>query len=185
MDQLIKFFEVNKLSEYNIVVNIGKMINDKIMRTNISEDKFNAIKNKIIPDVFFHQEITTNNYFYQNLELIVTPNMTYTVLHDTILFIDLKINNIECRVKVKNDKKIDNIYFPSLDRYNNFFQQHVAIYKFPDELQTFNQMMINFYTKKSNETFHEITISSHFDCDHIDDFIANLKYILQKINYLL
>lgn len=184
MNKLREFLISNKLSEYNVVISIG-VLNGKIMKTSIEPSQFLKIKKKISSQkyVYFHQKVNTVNYFYQNLEAVITPDLTYTVQHDPVHFMDIMINNKECRVKIKNDKKIDNVYFPALKQYNNKVEQFVEIYKYPDELQTFNQTMINFYEKKSDgKEYCEITISSHFDSDHIDDFINNISYLLNLFN---
>jgi len=184
MSAIINFLNNYKSNEYHAVVSFG-LLNNNVLKTSIPFDIFSEIKKKITnhKNVFFHQHIESINYFWKNLELVVTPNISYTIQHDFVKYIDLPINNKSInnfRIKLKNDKKIDNIYFPSLNAYDNIVSQNVDTYKYPDDLQTFNQLLIHFYEKKYNDnTFYEISFSSHFDSFHIDDFVKNLNPLIR------
>lgn len=183
MEELLKSTNLN---EYKVSILLGNNISDNIIDLNISLDQFNKLKQKItnMYNVYKYDNVNSIHYHFLDMEMIkIKDNIKY-IQHSNYNVFDLTINSIfdTARIKIKNDKNIDPIYFPSIDKYNDIYKMNTDTYLFPNNNQIFNQLFINFITKKyDNQNIYSISLYSHFD----DKNISNInKYFNTILNHL-
>lgn len=159
-------------------------IKNNFMNHNINHKTYNTYLNFIRNKVKNKKNEYIKKYYYKDMILICNNKNKYCVKNLPSQFINYKINKTKynknisnIRVKIKNQRLIDIINFPSIKNY--FKIENLRVQTFNSKYKN-SELYINFIENDNNLS---IEYSSNIDIKNIDNFISNLSYILGKLYF--
>jgi hypothetical protein len=168
----------------NLVIEIGKYDNTNgIFNKNLDNDTYFTMQKRINNIIKKYIKIRSSNYFYNNLEYIISNDKHLCISHNNKHFYNINIGNSDIRLKILNSKRVDNLIFPALDSYHNIENRDIRTYKYfirRNKLQKTEYININFI--RSNNKFFHINISVTCTDTNFDDVIRTIVHII-KILY--
>ena len=176
---------INEKISIKLNIDLGYIKNNlNTFDHSIYQNNFNYIHNKF-KNYKDKKKLNTKHYFYQDMELISIDEYNQICLKkNTQNYFDFKNTKLNkyntnygfIRIKLKDDKKINIINFPSLIQYNEITEKNTNIYTIK-----FKNSEINIYFSEINNSKYEIYLSLNCDAGNLDNSIKNLMYIFNKI----
>lgn len=153
-------------------------LRNNIFNYNIRDNVYYGFKN------FINKNNSATNmkqklYQYYDLQMISKDENSHIVYklneNSNMEYITLFENKLSLRFKLNNANIIDNIYFPCLDKYDNYEEQDIDRYSIKFKNSTIN---IDFINNQNN--VKSIIFRFKVDKTNYDNFKNNLSFILSK-----
>ena len=168
---------INETQFFEGELKIGYLRNN-IFNFNIRDNVYSGFKNFINKNnsaTNFKQKI----YQYYDLQMISKDENSHVCFkldeNSRMQYITLFDNKLSLRFKLNNANIIDNIYFPCLDKYDNYEEQNIDRYSIK-----FKNSIINIDFINTENNIKSIIFKFQVDKNNYDNFKSNLAFILSK-----
>ena len=176
----LKFIDDN-ISEYkffNGELKLGNLRNN-VFDYNINSNLYNNFKNFIDSNDRYQKESFTQTvYKYYDMYMISKNENSHTCfkpINPNYHYIKLFENRLALRYKNTNNLMIDQINFPSIEKYDQQEYQEIDRYKISFKN---SQILVDFIN--INESVKSIIISFQIHENNYENSLKNLSYILSK-----
>ena len=169
----------NNLEDTNFFegeLKVGYLKND-FLNYNINKKTFYGFKNFLEKN---NQSTKINQKLYQYYDMMMISKDEHShvcfKIHDSDMSYYTPFDrNYSLRFKNYNFNVIDNIYFPSLEKYHNYEEQDIDRFSITYKNSTINIDFINI-----NDKVYSIVFKFKVENSNLDNFKRNLNYILTK-----
>lgn len=179
----------------NFIIEIVNLKNSYFLDSNIPQNNYDVIKKRM--KYMFEKSRSidkktilrlTKHYYHNNFEVISFDNNNkICLLHEKSDFFDFSSKKYKktLRFKQNNTKKIDQLLFPSLDKYPQIIYKKTETFLLSGSKKT--QACVNFVTASIDNSFddfksiHEINITCNFNDDNIKWLNQHIIYILEHL----
>ena len=177
--ELIKNIEdnINESQFFDGELKVGYLRNN-IFNYNIRDNVFYGFKN------FINKNNSATNikqkvYQYYDLQMISKDENSHICFklneNSKMNYITLLENKLSLRFKLNNSNIIDNIYFPCLEKYDNYEEQDIDRYSIK-----FKNSIVNIDFINNQNNIKSIIFKFQVDKNNYDNFKCNLSFILSK-----
>ena len=174
---ITKFIEQNEF--LNTKINFGNIDKNGILDYNINEFIYNRFKS-FIKSKNKMENKKIKIYYLNDIKLYSYDDNTHICIrelpsHSFDFDLNDKKSNISFRLICKNQRMLDNIYFPSLSKYDNidFIDIDFCNIKYKN-----SEILLEFH---NNNGILSIILKTKIDKYNINNFLLNFQFILSKL----
>lgn len=161
----------------NCDIKFGYLYNN-VLKYNINNNFFDKFK-QFINNKYKVQKINNNIYYYYDMILISRDENSHIckrISESKFKYYNFKKNKLAFQFKMTNNKIIDNIEFPCVEKYHN--QENITIDEYPVK---FKNSTINIQFININNNVNSIKLKFKVNKNNLDNFKNNLSFILSKL----